>query len=147
MNKIHPEIISVKELLKIDNLSIPDYQRPYKWTEKNVNQLIDDILYYCSMSKSAYRLGTVVIHSNQAELNIVDGQQRTLTLALIAHCICKDREIELKDSILRGDSISSYEPKIINTIPFSNEITKYNILQNYRVIERRVAGFSLISVS
>ena len=26
------------------NLSIPNYQRPYKWTIKNVQQLIDDLL-------------------------------------------------------------------------------------------------------
>ena len=31
---IEPKIISVKELLQIENLVIPNYQRPYKWTEK-----------------------------------------------------------------------------------------------------------------
>ena len=25
------------------NLVIPDYQRPYKWTAKNISQLLDDI--------------------------------------------------------------------------------------------------------
>lgn len=31
---------------EIPNLKIPDYQRPYKWKIKNVNQLIDDILFH-----------------------------------------------------------------------------------------------------
>ena len=26
-------------------LQIPEYQRPYKWTAKNANQLLDDILH------------------------------------------------------------------------------------------------------
>ena len=35
-------ILSVEELLKLD-LVIPSYQRPYKWTEKNIRELILDI--------------------------------------------------------------------------------------------------------
>ena len=30
------KIISVQELLRETGLNIPDYQRPYKWTAKNV---------------------------------------------------------------------------------------------------------------
>ncbi|HPB20670.1 MAG TPA: DUF262 domain-containing protein, partial [Bacteroidales bacterium] len=42
-NNISSEIISVRELLQNkENIAIPNYQRPYKWTTKNVNQLIDD---------------------------------------------------------------------------------------------------------
>ena len=53
-----PKIIKICDLLRIENLSIPDYQRPYKWTSKNVNQLIDDI--FINVDKSAYRLGDSV---------------------------------------------------------------------------------------
>jgi len=61
MSKLESSIITVKELLQINNLQIPNYQRPYKWTEKNVNQLIDDIMNH--KDKSAYRLGTLVVHN------------------------------------------------------------------------------------
>ena len=67
-------------LFSKDPYTIPPYQRPYKWTTKNVNQLIDDVLLH--NDKTAYRLGTVVIHRN-GSLNIVDGQQRLYTLSLI----------------------------------------------------------------
>ena len=43
MKEEKPKIIQIKELLSIQNLCIPEYQRPYKWTIKNVNQLIDDM--------------------------------------------------------------------------------------------------------
>jgi len=55
------------------------------------NQLIDDIIFH--NDKSAYRLGTLVIHIENGEneiLNIVDGQQRTLTLTLIAYAIIQN---------------------------------------------------------
>jgi len=53
-------IRSVDELLK-KNLVIPSYQRPYKWTRKNITELILDI------QKSIedgikYRVGTVILH-------------------------------------------------------------------------------------
>ena len=37
------KILTVKKLLSDSSLVIPQYQRPYKWTEKNVNQLFSDI--------------------------------------------------------------------------------------------------------
>ena len=62
MGQNQPKIIKVKELLTNDNLKIPSYQRPYKWTTKNVNQLIDDVLIH--KEKSEYRLGTLVVHEH-----------------------------------------------------------------------------------
>ena len=75
MNKEKAVIIKLKDLLSIENLDIPEYQRPYKWSLKNVNQLIDDILRF--KNKEAYRLGTVVVHKNSKNntVNIVTGKQ------------------------------------------------------------------------
>ena len=88
--KYKPHTISVKELLEYWRLTIPEYQRPYKWTERNVNQLIDDIL--GNTDKTSYRIGTLVLHhdTNDDKYNIVDGQQRTVTLTLIAIALIKE---------------------------------------------------------
>ncbi len=91
-------IWSVKELLlSLDQLSIPDYQRPYKWTEKNLNSLVSDIREH--KNKSAYRLGTIVLHgdsdSKSNTLNIVDGPQRTLTLMLIILALIQEHKIRI----------------------------------------------------
>lgn len=84
-----PHTISVKELFLNQGLTIPEYQRPYKWTERNVNQLIDDIL--VNTDKSSYRIGTLVLHHDADDkYNIVDGQQRTITLTLIALALIKE---------------------------------------------------------
>ena len=44
------------------NLVIPNYQRPYKWTAKNVIQLLDDILDAKKENKETYRVGTLILH-------------------------------------------------------------------------------------
>ena len=56
MGQNQPQIIKVKELLTNDNLKIPSYQRPYKWTTKNVNQLIDDVLIHFGAGQKRYHL-------------------------------------------------------------------------------------------
>ena len=74
----------------IDNvrLTIPEYQRPYKWTARNAIQLLDDILEARNSSKEVYRVGTLILHktkndNGQDVYNIVDEQQRTITFSLL----------------------------------------------------------------
>src|SRR5690606_22650585 len=96
LEKVEPRIISVKELINNSSLCIPIYQRPYKWSQKNVNQLLEDIILH--VKKSSYRLGTVILHKDidknteAINYNIVDGQQRTITLVLIAKALLERRE-------------------------------------------------------
>ncbi len=44
-------------------LTIPEYQRPYKWTAKNANQLLDDIEDAMNSNKEIYRVGLPTISS------------------------------------------------------------------------------------
>jgi hypothetical protein len=85
ISKKHPvEIISVLGLISMQGLAIPSYQRPYKWTETNCNELFFDIKEALDDNKSAYRLGNLIFHkSPDSKLNIVDGQQRTISLFLL----------------------------------------------------------------
>jgi len=144
-----PKIITVTELLLKDNLQIPSYQRPYKWTSKNVSQLIDDIIFH--NDKSAYRLGTLVLHKygqdkdgedrekDKANLDIVDGQQRTITLSLIAYAIIENRKDDLK-AINQKETWDNYK-RLGKRFSFSNDISKANIQNNYKEIERRIKEF------
>lgn len=105
-------IVTVKEALE-KSLSIPDYQRPYKWREFHVNQLLEDIIQHRHQSR--YRLGTIVSYKNRhnspAE-EIVDGQQRLLTLSLL--CALLDEKQEYcSPSLLRH--------------AFNNSITQHNV--------------------
>lgn len=66
------------------SLHIPEYQRPYKWSVKNVNQLLDDIEEARTSNKEVYRVGTLILHHDEHGYDdIVDGQQRTITFSLL----------------------------------------------------------------
>lgn len=129
-----PRIIKVRDLLTNEGLKIPSYQRPYKWTIKNVNQLIDDILTH--KGKSEYRLGTLVVHNHDNISDIVDGQQRTITLTLIAYAIAQKHNKSAEEQ----KALKNFEPKLLN-LSFANDISKANIQTNYKQIERRIADF------
>ena len=86
--------ICVGKLLEED-LRIPPYQRPYSWTPATALQLFDDITDTHKdpvRNSGTYVLGAVILHadSNQSRqsgsstpLNVVDGQQRLLTLRMM----------------------------------------------------------------
>ena len=88
---LQPQIVSVKELLS-KNITIPDYQRPYKWTRRNVIELLDDIQKAIADSQKKnnfkYRVGTVILFKNtEGQYEVVDGQQRLITLSLICYAL------------------------------------------------------------
>ena len=122
---IEKDIINIKDLLEIPNLKIPDYQRPYKWKIKNVNQLIDDILFH--KDKQGYRLGTLVLHNDKENLNIVDGQQRVITIFLLAYCLSNRNKLNIKIDFSK--------------FSFDNKISQNNIKVNYSIIDKRIEEF------
>ena len=131
-------------LLSLDQLSIPDYQRPYKWTEKNLNALVNDIQEH--KDKSAYRLGTIVLHHDKnntslKNINIVDGQQRTLTLMLLVWAIIQKPELDLKQEHLKKDlnEISEKIDAFVAKQKFNSDISHHNIYQNFNAARRIVS--------
>lgn len=132
------EIVSVAKLLADPSLVIPLYQRPYKWTSKNINQLFSDISVH--RDKSAYRLGTIVFHQEKQQKNIVDGQQRTITLMLTVWALLKlrkEKKLGRKDLM---DQLDVLEQSLRNLNPrFTSEISKTNIHNNFLEISRIVS--------
>ncbi|EJB8517492.1 UNVERIFIED_CONTAM: DUF262 domain-containing protein [Acinetobacter baumannii] len=133
-----------KLLLSLDQLVIPDYQRPYKWTEKNLNALVNDIQEH--KDKSAYRLGSIVLHRNpnsdsDENIDIVDGQQRTLTLMLLVWAIIQKPELDLKQEHLNEDlnEISEKIDAFMSKQKFNSDISHHNIYQNFNVAKRIVS--------
>lgn len=72
--------------------AVPDYQRGYKWTTENINELLNDIITlkdgeeYCLMPIITRR----DINAENPQIEIVDGQQRLTTLRLIINHIFND---------------------------------------------------------
>jgi len=121
------EIKSVKCLLEM-NLFIPDYQRSYKWANRNVTDLLEDIEKAIDDSNKSeefkYRIGTIILHkiseNGKEKFNIVDGQQRIISLVLL--WLFLDKDDSLKCTLLKR----SFE---------GDKISQANIHANYRSIE------------
>lgn len=74
---------AVAELLRM-NFSIPGYQRGYRWTEQQVNDLLNDINEFEPENGSWYCLQPLVVMKNKDEKwEVIDGQQRLTTIYLI----------------------------------------------------------------
>lgn len=76
--------------LLAEDLRIPPYQRPYSWRPEMALQLLGDIraaLEDHERNGVPYVLGAVIIHKEEKILNVVDGQQRLLTLRMILSLI------------------------------------------------------------
>lgn len=90
-------------------LSIPEYQRPYVWGEKQINALLDDWLEYdeTKAEKPLYYLGSIILHhdSENNKLNIIDGQQR-ITTALLLQQFQQHKKDKIATNIAHHNSIS-----------------------------------------
>ncbi len=62
-------------------VTIPYYQRPYKWDEQRISNLFSD---YFKSEENEYFVGSVVMVENgEGDYDVIDGQQRTTTLFLL----------------------------------------------------------------
>ena len=82
--------INIKTLFSC-NLTIPDYQRIYCWDNKRITDLWNNL---SEMSES-YHLGAIILHHNGDKYDIIDGQQRLVTLTLILRALEYDGDMPL----------------------------------------------------
>lgn len=72
--------LSLLEVFNLD-LHIPPYQRTYCWDKKNVLRLLRDVF----GAVGEYRLGSLILQRKSDKYEIIDGQQRLTTLAMLFH--------------------------------------------------------------
>ncbi|MCF8243742.1 MAG: DUF262 domain-containing HNH endonuclease family protein [Saprospiraceae bacterium] len=91
-----PLSLSIRELFgNADALyKIPQYQRPYKWEDEQVDKLWEDITDAFKNGESNYFLGSIITakpreDEKSAYVDVVDGQQRLTTL-MILFCVIRD---------------------------------------------------------
>lgn len=99
-------VVKVRELLQENKLQVPEYQRPYRWkADKHVKQLLEDLYGEFQKKTTQYRIGTIILHEKiendspdivDIPLDIVDGQQRLVTLSLILYALALKDTVVLK---------------------------------------------------
>lgn len=111
--------LTIEELFE-KNLKIPRYQRPYSWQKEQVIDLIEDLSFAFSTKKDKYLIGNMIFHQEDSkeEINIVDGQQRITTLALILKVI---NEKNCKFEFLNEE---------LNSLSYKSIVDNYELIQS-----------------
>lgn len=98
-----PLSLSIGELFgnKDALYKIPQYQRPYKWEDEQVDKLWEDILDAFENEEPNYFLGSIITaqprdNEKSAYVDVVDGQQRLTTL-MILFCVIRDLYPKIND--------------------------------------------------
>ena len=117
MSKLNVDQKAIIDLLsdKKADFLIPDYQRPYAWSEEQCQTLWDDIFlfsfpdnnYEAFDDNEEYFLGSIVTYKNEnGKSEVIDGQQRLTTLMLMLRAFYdKFESMKDKNSILTRDRI------------------------------------------
>lgn len=150
MNTIEFKHCKIRELLR-DFYIIPDYQREYVWKEKNVKELLDDIsAEFCNKTTVEYFLGTIIVCKNVSskKLEVIDGQQRLITLSLILAVIkeiyrAHNEDLKAIDILLYTSDINEYGNTInsfILDLEYNGKDILYKILKEESVCDKDILG-------
>jgi hypothetical protein len=166
--KIAPASLTINQLFGAPNEQyfVPTYQRRYSWHERQVGELIDDILLI--EDGDTHLLGTIVCLTghHKAGLNrleLVDGQQRLTTVAIILECIRQrlDHENRTSEALeiaqlltakpLNGPPLKKVELDSLDCDQYSalinqqnfDDARNYELTRAFEVIRERASAASL----
>jgi hypothetical protein len=118
---------------------IPEYQRPYSWSDDEIITLFEDIWEF-SIERTkpdgakTYFLGCVVSYEENGERQIIDGQQRITSLFLLLRAVFS----MLENDDNQTDEVKNFISKIKPALWKENEMTgkedRSNILLRSEVV-------------
>lgn len=134
---------SVAQLLETGKTTpfvIPEYQRPYAWSEDQVTVLFDDLWEFTatlggSEREGTYFLGCIVSYENDnKEQEIIDGQQRLTSLflllrAIYSHLINSDEQNDKTEHFIK-----LIQPTIWRTDKLTGKVDYKSTLLTSRVV-------------
>lgn len=119
-------------IFSTDKYIIPLYQRAFAWEDKEIEQMIDDIL---NFETDNYYLGNLIVYARKdGKFEVIDGQQRLTALYLLLTALNIDFE---------GDAVSfEYRQKSDeDNIRFESFLTfRHFLLHVLRIFELEEAG-------
>ena len=108
-------------------LNVPEYQRPYLWGKRETDRMLTDLDEHFSKvdgPQPDFYLGSIILHQKGDELNIIDGQQRLTTMALLL-------------SVLNSGTVAA--------IDYSSPSSTQHIRDNYKYLLTKPDTFKRIS--
>ena len=149
---IDSKVLGLREVIKVnerERYSIPIYQRPYSWEEKNIKDFLTSIFdafkevneEKCKANVKPVFFGTIQLDHNKDDntLDIVDGQQRLTTFLLFLDLLQRN-EIHPKEYIDCSKVIKSEKLKeVLNDDNIKNTSSKY--YENRKLLKKEVEHF------
>ncbi|AYA98843.1 DUF262 domain-containing protein [Lachnoanaerobaculum umeaense] len=149
---IDSKVLGLREVIKVnegERYSIPIYQRPYSWEEKNIKDFLESIFdafkevneEKCKANVKPVFFGTIQLDHNKDDntLDIVDGQQRLTTFLLFLDLLQRN-EIHPKEYIDCSKVIKSEKLKeVLNDDNIKNTSLKY--YENRKLLKKEVEHF------
>ena len=88
------ERLNLTELFEDKYYIIPDYQRGYSWTDKQIDDFWNDII-QAQKTKQKHYFGTFYLkYNNETEYyEMIDGQQRLTTLFVLLILLYEDADV------------------------------------------------------
>ena len=118
------------------HLTIPNYQRIYCWEERHVKCLLDDVFeHIASAGDTPYRLGTLILHAHDGHYDIIDGQQRLITLSLLLSAL------GIKTSLLK-EKLTSKQSKAY--VAYNKHLIQKYVDRHIPLAERTEQAESLL---
>lgn len=111
MARIENHKYSIEEAFRECFYIVPDYQREYVWTDKEVHQLLEDINEQIDAeSTREYFIGTVLVSPTDRKnhYEVIDGQQRLTTFFLLLCALKHLFQGELQRQTVSGLISTSY---------------------------------------
>ena len=149
---IDSKVLGLREVIKVNEkemYSIPIYQRPYSWEEKNIKDFLGSIFdafkeineIKSETNAKPVFFGTIQLDFNKDDntLDIVDGQQRLTTFLLFLDVLQRN-EKHPKEYIDCSMVIDSEKLKeVLNDDNIENESSKY--YKNRKLLKKEVEYF------
>ena len=149
---IDSKVLGLREVIKVNEgkkYSIPIYQRPYSWEEKNIKDFLESIFdafkevneEKCKANVKPVFFGTIQLDHNKDDntLDIVDGQQRLTTFLLFLDLLQRN-EKHPKEYIDCSMVIKSEKLKeVLNDDNIKNTSSKY--YENRKLLKKEVEHF------
>ena len=149
---IDSKVLGLREVIKVnerERYSIPIYQRPYSWEEKNIKDFLGSIFdafkevneIKSETNAKPVFFGTIQLDLNKDDntLDIVDGQQRLTTFLLFLDVLQRN-EKHPKEYIDCSMVIDSEKLKeVLNDDNIENESSKY--YKNRKLLKKEVEYF------
>ncbi len=118
---IFTDLLGVAEKI---NFIIPTYQRGYKWTSSEENSqvrvLMNDLNLAAERGNERYYLQFITLKEKEQNFEVIDGQQRLVTLTIIFSLLFNFEELRGEENFIAGKIIYQIRNNFIQKYIYNN---------------------------